>query len=94
MNIREYNFAIPGNVDRHIPGIPGIFPAGSIVLVDEDTNQVVQVTLGSSDELQLVIPGPVELREFTGFDVRGNAVQDSLIVPTAPPAVDKKSKAK
>lgn len=43
MNIREYNFAIPGNVDRHIPGIPGIFPAGSIVQVDEDMNKVVSI---------------------------------------------------
>jgi len=42
-NIREYNFAVPGNIDRHIPGIPGMWPAGSIVEVDEDTNQVVSI---------------------------------------------------
>ena len=46
MNIREYNFSIPGTIDRHIPGIPGIFPAGSLVQVDEDTMQVLCVVEG------------------------------------------------
>lgn len=42
-NIRVYNFTISGVTDRHIPGIPGVWPAGSIVSVDEDTNEVVSV---------------------------------------------------
>lgn len=41
-NIREYNFGVPGNIDRHIPGIPGTWPVGSIVFLDEDTNRVVK----------------------------------------------------
>lgn len=39
-NIREYNFAIPGNIDRHIPGIPGLWPFGSRIQIDEN-NQIV-----------------------------------------------------
>lgn len=50
-NIREYNFAIPGNTERHIPGIPGTWPLGSIVLVDEDTKQVISVAEGVNPAL-------------------------------------------
>lgn len=35
-NIREYMFHVPG----YIPGIPGNWPAGSWVKVDEDAMQV------------------------------------------------------
>lgn len=42
-NIREYNFAIPGNTERHIPGIPGTWPMGSRVTIDEDTKEVLSV---------------------------------------------------
>lgn len=56
-NIREYNFAIPGNTLRHIPGIPGLWPAGSRVQVNEDTNQVVQVIYSG------VIPITVEAQK-------------------------------
>jgi hypothetical protein len=86
VSIREYNFAVPGLVDRHIPGIPGVWPAGSRVQVDEDTMQVVKVMMGPADGLQLVISGPMEVREYTGFDANGNAVNDSMAVPAAPPA--------
>lgn len=42
MNIREYNFSISGVIDRHIPGIPGTWPFGSRVQVDED-NHIISV---------------------------------------------------
>jgi hypothetical protein len=52
--VREYNFAIPGLVDRHVPGVPGMWPAGSRVTIDEDTNQVVKVMFGAEEILQLI----------------------------------------
>lgn len=56
-NIREYNFAVPGMIDRHIPGIPGIWPFGSRVQVNEDTNQVVNVW---PEGVEPIIPKPVQ----------------------------------
>lgn len=72
-NIREYNFAIPGNTERHIPGIPGTWPFGSRVQVNED-NQVVGVWPEGAEP---VIPGPAEKE------------QETKPVPDAPPALEK-----
>lgn len=63
-NIREYNFAVGGNIQRHIPGIPGEWPFGSRVSIDEDTNQVVAVWPEGAEP---VIPMPVE-EEKSGSD--------------------------
>lgn len=37
--IREYMFSVPG----FIPGVPGVFPAGSRVTIDEETKEVLSV---------------------------------------------------
>lgn len=39
MTIRDYMFSVPG----FIPGVPGVFPAGSRVTIDEETKKVLSV---------------------------------------------------
>lgn len=38
-NIREYQFHVAG----FIPGVPGTWPAGSRITIDEDTKEVLSV---------------------------------------------------
>lgn len=73
-SIREYNFAVSGNIDRHIPGIPGLWPMGSRVQVNEDTNQVVSVWPEGATPL---VPSPVEKA----------TEQAAIQTPTIPPAL-------
>ena len=75
-NIREYNFAIPGNIERHIPGIPGTWPFGSRVQVNENTNQVVSVYPEGAEPM---IPMPVEAEE--------GQIAEQAEQPNEPPAL-------
>lgn len=59
------------HVEGFIPGLPGIWPSGSIVVVDEN-EQTGELTLVKEEapvqrELVLPAPAPPEGGEFTGY---------------------------